>query len=40
VTYRAGDDEVGLWVEVAAEHVVAVTFQRLQTLTLHTHTHV
>ena len=33
-TYRSGDDEVGLRVEVAAEDIVGMTSQRLQTLTL------
>ena len=33
-TYRSGDDKVGLRVEVAAEDIVGMTSQRLQTLTL------
>jgi hypothetical protein len=33
-TYRAWHDEVRLWVEVAAEHVVAVAFQCLQAFSL------
>ena len=33
-TYRAGDDEVRLWVKIAAEHIVAMTFQSLQAFAL------
>lgn len=36
ITHRTGHDQVGLGVEVAAENVVAVALQRLQTLALQT----
>lgn len=33
-TYRAWDNKVGLWVEVTAEHIVAVSFQGFHTFAL------